>query len=180
MSYFRLWEHWPVWTALLLCCFHLHVHVWGMGGMRVAHISMCQVVPACFCIRTSPHSQSSVSVAVAACTCAWFRLHWAHLCCLNLLTPYPPLPSPLFPLNIFPPCPPRPPRACGDAEVMTNWGVEERWIASSGTYHALQAGDVCFWDEEHWVGYTVIQSLEEGAFTADGAGHTGLVCWGKT
>lgn len=60
-----------------------------------------------------------------------------------------------------------------------SWMSQESPVAQSGTYHALQAGDVCFGDEEDWVGYMVIQSLEVGAFIANRAAHYGLVCWGK-
>lgn len=69
----------------------------------------------------------------------------------------------------------------GDAKVMTDSGAEERdELRKSGTYHVpLQAGNVCFWDEEHWVSHMVSHSLEEGAFAADRAAHYGLVCWGK-
>lgn len=53
----------------------------------------------CVYFRMSPHSLILVSVAVAACTCAWFRLQLAHL----IFSLNPPLPSPLFPLHTFPP-----------------------------------------------------------------------------
>lgn len=97
------------------------------GGMRVAHICVSGVyvhqVPTFVCIGTSPHSRGAVSVAVAARTCVWFRLQLAHLCCFSLLTPYPPLPSPLFSLHIFPPFPPPPHRAC-----LMPAGAQRSWL----------------------------------------------------
>lgn len=111
-----------------------HVHVWVIGGdegvrICVCQVSVCNQVPACVCIRTSPHSRGSASVAVAARTCAWFRLQLAHLCksadTISSLS-QPTFPTKHFPTIFFPPpclC-----HACGDAKVTTDSGVEERWI----------------------------------------------------
>lgn len=55
----------------------------------------------CFCV--SPHSLISVSVAVAACTCAWFRLQLAHtISCLNFADTIPSPSQPTFPTTYFP------------------------------------------------------------------------------
>lgn len=76
------------------------VSIWGDEGGAYCMSGVCLLLhQVCVYFRMSPHSLILVSVAVAACTCAWFRLQLAHL----IFSLNPPLPSPLFPLHTFPP-----------------------------------------------------------------------------
>ena len=127
MSCFTLCPHWPVWTALLLRSFRLHVHVWVMRGGG-AHICVCQVsmcTSACVCLHShNPHSRSSASVGAAARTCACYRLQISSSLLLKSADAISSSFQPTFPTKYFPTLfsPSFSYHACRGHDWLKSWG----------------------------------------------------------